>query len=305
MVPGAPMAAVGTLHSLGLALPEVGRGFAVLQVDTANFRNPLFVFVNQTPGMHLALSMALLCSIVRELSLLWPPPPVPSLTANVSLLCVSVDGDGVGVGTSASACTRVFDRLAHVLVNRHVEQHRVVKYALNGQPRFPVPLPEFTVAPLWCCRGCPALFLVDRLCERLIVSLSTDGDSSAEPSGRSLPRHSADSASSGAAIVASAPAPVLHSSCPPTFSSLHTMTTEFQRQGVPGSRWRISTINQHYDMCPTYPAVLAFPSSVTDAQLLSAAEFRSQRTPKSTSTSRVFLSQYCLCRSRLGALCDC
>jgi hypothetical protein len=56
------------------------------------------------------------------------------------------------------------------------------------------------------------------------------------------------------------------------------MLTEFRRQGVPNSKWRLSDINQHYELCNTYPSVLAFPTSVSDEQLLSAAEFRSQRT---------------------------
>ena len=54
------------------------------------------------------------------------------------------------------------------------------------------------------------------------------------------------------------------------------MTTELRRQGVPNSRWRLSGVNNLYDLCPTYPAVLAFPATMSDEQLLSAAKFRSQ-----------------------------
>jgi myotubularin-related protein 1/2 len=55
---------------------------------------------------------------------------------------------------------------------------------------------------------------------------------------------------------------------------------EFKRMGVPNSMWRISYANVQYELCDTYPAVLAFPKSVDDESLIAAAPFRSkQRLP--------------------------
>ncbi|GLD91992.1 hypothetical protein PINS_up000525 [Pythium insidiosum] len=53
---------------------------------------------------------------------------------------------------------------------------------------------------------------------------------------------------------------------------------EFARLGVstPSSRWRLSPINASYELCPTYPALLAVPSSVPDDVLAIAAKFRSK-----------------------------
>jgi hypothetical protein len=55
---------------------------------------------------------------------------------------------------------------------------------------------------------------------------------------------------------------------------------EFKRMGVPNSNWRVSYANVQYELCETYPAVLAFPKSVDDESLIAAAPFRSkQRLP--------------------------
>lgn len=61
---------------------------------------------------------------------------------------------------------------------------------------------------------------------------------------------------------------------------LYDPHSEFKRMGVPNSMWRISYVNVQYELCDTYPAVLAFPKSVDDESLLIAAPFRSkQRLP--------------------------
>jgi hypothetical protein len=41
---------------------------------------------------------------------------------------------------------------------------------------------------------------------------------------------------------------------------------EFARMGVPseGSGWRVSTVNESYRMCPSYPAILVVPASLND-----------------------------------------
>ena len=54
------------------------------------------------------------------------------------------------------------------------------------------------------------------------------------------------------------------------------MMAELTRIGVPREGWRISTINENYEFCPTYPSVLAVPSAVTDSMLEGVASFRSR-----------------------------
>lgn len=53
---------------------------------------------------------------------------------------------------------------------------------------------------------------------------------------------------------------------------------DFTRQGVlnPCSNWRISTINEAYSLCATYPKLFVVPSSISDADLLAVAKFRSK-----------------------------
>jgi hypothetical protein len=43
-----------------------------------------------------------------------------------------------------------------------------------------------------------------------------------------------------------------------------------------GNRWRISFINKNYDLCSTYPSVLAVPASISDETMLKAAKYRSK-----------------------------
>ncbi|KXS16669.1 phosphatases II, partial [Gonapodya prolifera JEL478] len=53
---------------------------------------------------------------------------------------------------------------------------------------------------------------------------------------------------------------------------------EFARMGV-GTRtgeWRLSTVNQEYQLCPTYSRVIVVPTKVSDAVLTYAARFRSK-----------------------------
>ena len=51
---------------------------------------------------------------------------------------------------------------------------------------------------------------------------------------------------------------------------------EFRRMGVPNNNWRISNINAHYELCPTYPAILGVPAVVDDMILYQSANFRSK-----------------------------
>ncbi|XP_005109978.1 myotubularin-related protein 2 [Aplysia californica] len=55
---------------------------------------------------------------------------------------------------------------------------------------------------------------------------------------------------------------------------------EYKRMGVPNESWRISRANEDYQLCDSYPAVLAVPKKSSDSDLLKVAEFRSrQRIP--------------------------
>ena len=55
---------------------------------------------------------------------------------------------------------------------------------------------------------------------------------------------------------------------------------EFRRQGIseklPDKGWRVTTINQDYTFCDTYPAFLVVPSKISDNVLKYAREFRSR-----------------------------
>lgn len=51
---------------------------------------------------------------------------------------------------------------------------------------------------------------------------------------------------------------------------------EYKRQGLPPESWRITKINEKYELCDTYPSVLAVPASVSDEDLKQVASHRSR-----------------------------
>ena len=51
---------------------------------------------------------------------------------------------------------------------------------------------------------------------------------------------------------------------------------ELKRQGLPTESWRITKINDQYEVCDSYPAVWAVPMSATDEDLRAVAAFRSR-----------------------------
>lgn len=61
---------------------------------------------------------------------------------------------------------------------------------------------------------------------------------------------------------------------------LYDARAEFRRQGISEKStdkgWRISTINQDYKFCDTYPGLLVVPSSISDLTLKYAKDFRSR-----------------------------
>ena len=57
---------------------------------------------------------------------------------------------------------------------------------------------------------------------------------------------------------------------------LFNMEQELRRLRIPGSTWRITHVNSEYQLCSTYPSVLAVPASVTDEQLGAIAAFHNR-----------------------------
>ncbi|KAG8237853.1 hypothetical protein J437_LFUL002462 [Ladona fulva] len=51
---------------------------------------------------------------------------------------------------------------------------------------------------------------------------------------------------------------------------------ELKRMGVPNDTWILSMINENYEVCDSYPPVLAVPGQATDDDLRAVAAFRSR-----------------------------
>uniref|UniRef100_A0A8B9HDS0 Phosphatidylinositol-3,5-bisphosphate 3-phosphatase MTMR2 n=1 Tax=Astyanax mexicanus TaxID=7994 RepID=A0A8B9HDS0_ASTMX len=51
---------------------------------------------------------------------------------------------------------------------------------------------------------------------------------------------------------------------------------EYRRQGLPNESWRISKVNDHYELCDSYPAALVVPVTITDDELRRVAAFRAK-----------------------------
>jgi len=52
--------------------------------------------------------------------------------------------------------------------------------------------------------------------------------------------------------------------------------TEFKRQGIDNSKWRVSTLNGVYELCRSYPTNLWVPREIDDATLQEVFKFRSR-----------------------------
>ncbi|KAM7086860.1 phosphatidylinositol-3,5-bisphosphate 3-phosphatase MTMR2 isoform 3-T3 [Molossus nigricans] len=57
---------------------------------------------------------------------------------------------------------------------------------------------------------------------------------------------------------------------------LYDPLLEYRRQGIPNESWRITKINERYDLCDTYPALLVVPANIPDEELKRVASFRSR-----------------------------
>ncbi|XP_024121938.1 myotubularin-related protein 2 [Oryzias melastigma] len=49
---------------------------------------------------------------------------------------------------------------------------------------------------------------------------------------------------------------------------------EYKRQGIPNESWRITKVNDRYELCETYPAALVVPVNIPDDELKKVAAFR-------------------------------
>lgn len=58
--------------------------------------------------------------------------------------------------------------------------------------------------------------------------------------------------------------------------SVYDVKGEFRRQGVPNDMWRIATVNHKYELCDTYPSMIAVPNPASDDLLMNVASFRSR-----------------------------
>ncbi|XKL68031.1 hypothetical protein PGB90_003522 [Kerria lacca] len=74
--------------------------------------------------------------------------------------------------------------------------------------------------------------------------------------------------------------PLFTFECTETFPengwTVHEPIAEFKRMGVPTEMWKITKINEHYEFCDSYPAILAVPAQATDDELRQVAAFRSR-----------------------------
>ncbi|GCB64414.1 hypothetical protein scyTo_0009808 [Scyliorhinus torazame] len=51
---------------------------------------------------------------------------------------------------------------------------------------------------------------------------------------------------------------------------------EYKRMGLPNESWKLSKINDNYELCDTYPAILVVPVNVPEDELKKVAAFRSR-----------------------------
>uniref|UniRef100_A0AAQ5XFP9 Phosphatidylinositol-3,5-bisphosphate 3-phosphatase MTMR2 n=1 Tax=Amphiprion ocellaris TaxID=80972 RepID=A0AAQ5XFP9_AMPOC len=57
---------------------------------------------------------------------------------------------------------------------------------------------------------------------------------------------------------------------------VYDAVSEYKRQGIPNESWRITKVNDHYELCDTYPSTLAVPVNIPDEELKRVAAFRAK-----------------------------
>ncbi|KAK6480473.1 myotubularin isoform X1 [Huso huso] len=58
--------------------------------------------------------------------------------------------------------------------------------------------------------------------------------------------------------------------------NVYNAILEYRRQGLPNNKWRITFVNEQYELCDTYPTVLMVPFKATDEDLRKVSAFRSR-----------------------------
>ncbi|KAK6473533.1 myotubularin isoform X1 [Huso huso] len=58
--------------------------------------------------------------------------------------------------------------------------------------------------------------------------------------------------------------------------NVYSAILEYRRQGLPNNKWRITFVNEQYELCDTYPTVLMVPFKATDEDLRKVSAFRSR-----------------------------
>lgn len=62
----------------------------------------------------------------------------------------------------------------------------------------------------------------------------------------------------------------------PTGWDFFKLENEFKRMKVPNDQWTLSTLNQKYQLCDTYPCQIYVPTSASTAMLMGSSRFRSK-----------------------------
>ncbi|KAM4546089.1 phosphatidylinositol-3,5-bisphosphate 3-phosphatase MTMR2 isoform 1-T1 [Odontesthes bonariensis] len=57
---------------------------------------------------------------------------------------------------------------------------------------------------------------------------------------------------------------------------VYDAVSEYKRQGIPNESWRITKVNDHFELCDTYPSTLAAPVNIPDEELKRVAAFRAK-----------------------------
>ncbi|XP_068600513.1 myotubularin-related protein 2 isoform X3 [Brachionichthys hirsutus] len=57
---------------------------------------------------------------------------------------------------------------------------------------------------------------------------------------------------------------------------VYDAVSEYKRQGIPNESWRVTKVNDHYEVCDTYPSTLAVPVNIPDEELKRVAGFRAK-----------------------------
>uniref|UniRef100_A0A8P4G7G8 Phosphatidylinositol-3,5-bisphosphate 3-phosphatase MTMR2 n=1 Tax=Dicentrarchus labrax TaxID=13489 RepID=A0A8P4G7G8_DICLA len=57
---------------------------------------------------------------------------------------------------------------------------------------------------------------------------------------------------------------------------VYDAVSEYKRQGIPNESWRITKVNDHYEVCDTYPSTLVVPVNIPEEELKRVAAFRAK-----------------------------